>query len=312
MPLDTKRRSGARDLSSLLDSTTQGRPCVAPASPIGTEPREIEIRPNTYHGLGLLPWGFRWSWIVAPCNYSPTCWVGRHLTGSKVLKVLNIPGSLQSDLKTGDIELLCQAPFLIPTKVTTNLLDTIQTTLTTPYISSQVPSKRIKVSNNFQDVPAPQKTDDTWTVGRLADIPIDKNAKVTKSDDTEIPEDLWNKFVYPNGSATEIKVLDTIQKGITRWWKKHLMLEFEGWMQSWHANMQTRRALGDLVAGQEYIEHAGKATFGNGGVVPNPSSGDGQKSTVRWYGMGIHCGPKGCCHNGRSRSIRKLTQSKEN
>ncbi len=54
-------------------------------------PLVIEIHPNTYHGGGLLPWNLSQSWIITTCIFSPTRWVSWHLTGTEVLKVLDIP-----------------------------------------------------------------------------------------------------------------------------------------------------------------------------------------------------------------------------
>ncbi len=65
----------AHDLSAVLDYKMQERPCLPPPKIVTTSPEAIQIRPNTYHGGGLLPWNFAQVWVVTHCIFSPIKWV---------------------------------------------------------------------------------------------------------------------------------------------------------------------------------------------------------------------------------------------
>jgi hypothetical protein len=68
--------SSFRDLTSALNPKSNGVPCPAPSVSLdsGSRPRVIQLRPNTYHGRGLIPWIARSSFIITPSIYSPTKW----------------------------------------------------------------------------------------------------------------------------------------------------------------------------------------------------------------------------------------------
>ncbi len=55
-PFDNPISVAGRDLSSVLNTKLQGLPCPPPVSVPGLCRKAIEVRPNTYHGGGLLPW----------------------------------------------------------------------------------------------------------------------------------------------------------------------------------------------------------------------------------------------------------------
>jgi hypothetical protein len=80
-----------RDLSSVLDPKVNGIPCSAPGENLDTSrrPEVIQLRPNVYHGGGLIPWVARSSFIVSPSIYSPTRWVRRRLTNQEMISVLD-------------------------------------------------------------------------------------------------------------------------------------------------------------------------------------------------------------------------------
>jgi hypothetical protein len=64
-----------RDLSTVLNTKQEGMPCPKPATMPDSYQKIIQLRPNTFHGGGLLPWGGSRLKIVAPCIFSKTGWV---------------------------------------------------------------------------------------------------------------------------------------------------------------------------------------------------------------------------------------------
>jgi hypothetical protein len=86
--------SVSRDLSCILNTTSHGRPCPNPPKVAYVQqktPQVHEVRPNTFHPHGLVPWGTRHYWVISPSIYSPTGWVRRRLSVQEQLATLDIP-----------------------------------------------------------------------------------------------------------------------------------------------------------------------------------------------------------------------------
>jgi len=90
-PIGPLASVGSHDLSTVFDTKLQGIPCPPPSEIKSSFPQVVQVRPNTFHGGGLLPWGSRRDFVIAPCIFSPTNWVRRRVHGREMLKILDIP-----------------------------------------------------------------------------------------------------------------------------------------------------------------------------------------------------------------------------
>jgi hypothetical protein len=120
--------TSGRTLLSVLNTMLGGKTCSPPAK-ISTDrsARVFKLRAQTYHCNGLLPWSQRTAFIIAPSTYSPTKWVRRHLSHSKLLQACDVPTSLSDSLRPHQLTQLCHEDKLIPLKVVLRLLDGIST-----------------------------------------------------------------------------------------------------------------------------------------------------------------------------------------
>jgi hypothetical protein len=66
-----------RDLRCILNTTIDGRPCPPPKPLTSTSPTVTVIRPNSYHGSGILPLFERNCFVITPCMFLPTAWARR-------------------------------------------------------------------------------------------------------------------------------------------------------------------------------------------------------------------------------------------
>jgi hypothetical protein len=132
-----------RDLSTILNTKVEGMPCPAPEVLPQLVRKVIEVRPNTYHGGGLLPWGCFQGKVVAPCIFSKSGWVRRKLTGGEVLKALDIPDELETSLTSSQIKTICSDSAMLPLKVTLALIDAIPSRNTFAF-TAYLGSKRVR------------------------------------------------------------------------------------------------------------------------------------------------------------------------
>jgi hypothetical protein len=124
-PTQTPPRVSGRDLSTILNTKIEGMPCKAPSFKPHLVREAIEVRPNTYHGEGLLPWGCFQAKVIAPCVFSKTGWVRRKLSGSEVLKALDVPDELEDTITSSQVKVVCNDTQLIPLKVAIAVIDAI-------------------------------------------------------------------------------------------------------------------------------------------------------------------------------------------
>jgi hypothetical protein len=71
----------SRDMLCIINTKIQGLPCPAPPKSSHRVSRVRIIRPGLYRTDGLCPWGVDRVQVVAPCVFSVTNWVRRHLSG---------------------------------------------------------------------------------------------------------------------------------------------------------------------------------------------------------------------------------------
>ncbi len=124
-------RIGAWDLASLTDlpsgdmlcivnAKLHGMPCPAPPQiSTGSVAKVQEVRPGLYRVDGLCPWGRDRLQVVAPCVFSVTKWVRRHLSGTELCLVKDVSEELQAGLVSKDIASLCKDQGLLPLKICT-------------------------------------------------------------------------------------------------------------------------------------------------------------------------------------------------
>jgi hypothetical protein len=229
-PLMPPSAVAGRDLSSIINTKVEGMPCPAPIALPHLVREVIEVRPKTYHGGGLLPWGCFDGKIVAPCIFSRTGWVRRKLTGGEVLKALDIPDELEAMLTSLQVKSICSDTTLIPLKVATALIDAIPSAhnLGSSLLSSECKRTKLLVestakseysaSQSAVESPAALSPDDE---GRIA--------KATKADDAVVPEYLWDRQLSPTLDPILIKKLRYLRRFALRWWKLHLEKEFFQW-----------------------------------------------------------------------------------
>jgi hypothetical protein len=143
--MDRQLSSSGRDLNTILDTKTLGRPCAEPLKvPLSSTPRVIKLRGNTYHCNGLFPWSDRLAFVVSPSVFSPTNWVRRHLSGFEMMRVLDVPDSLHTSLTSSDRAHLCQDQILLPLKVVTRIIDSLPLPLSAPEFSNKRPVQTVQ------------------------------------------------------------------------------------------------------------------------------------------------------------------------
>jgi hypothetical protein len=215
-----------RDLSTILNTKLEGMPCPKPPAFKGNDCGVHEVRPKTYHGGGLLPWGATNAKVVAPCIFSSTGWVRRQLAGSEVLKALDIPDELEGILASKQIKAICHDTTLLPLKVAIRIIDALPNQHTG--LPEPPTMKRPKLgSSNTPPLSCSEVPDQ----GAVA-CAVDRNAKATKSDDAAVPEFLWDRAISPSLDPAIVASLGVIRKTAHRWWNRRLEREFFSWFRS--------------------------------------------------------------------------------
>lgn len=119
-------------------------------------PRVIQLRPNTYHGGGLLPWCARSCFIFAPSIFSPTSWVHRRCMPQEALRIFDIPGASDMGLSQVQRNIIIADTSIIPLKAVTKLLDSLSNTISS-FIHSSMSEGCLKTINE-SIAPLPQDT----------------------------------------------------------------------------------------------------------------------------------------------------------
>jgi hypothetical protein len=220
-----------RDLSTILNTKQEGMPCPKPATVPTSHQQVIQLRPNTFHGGGLLPWGgFRLK-IVAPCIFSQTGWVRRQLSGSEMLRALDVPEEMETELKSNQIRQICADVDMIPLKVTVSILDALP--CWEPDLG-EVGSRPKQPKRVLDGSPSAAGHVINGAVGStpVTESMKDRDAKATKSDDAAIPEYHWNRKLSPSLDPQVVKALAGLRKFAWLWWYRHLEREFMHWFMT--------------------------------------------------------------------------------
>jgi len=267
-----------RDLSSVLNTKLEGLPCAKPAVTSDLRREAILIRPNTYHGGGLLPWGASRAYVVAPCIFAVNTWVRRRLSGQEMLRSLDVPDQLEAELSSAQVKAVCVDPTLIPMKVLLTIVDLIP--FATPVANSQ-DDKRCRLATASEllvDKEMPLEVLEVPIVGALvasgaAKPAVDRNANATKSDDAEVPLELWNDHIVPDRDPVKISALDVIRKFALRWWNRNLERGFLEWFRAKYsvsiepfvyctpASKSNKLATRDWVAGMDCLRRGRRSSW---------------------------------------------------
>ncbi len=254
------------DASIILNATvTGGRPVAAPLALTGNDSRApflLELRPNTFHGGGLIPWGAKPFWVLTPNIYSSTKWCVRRLTQEETLYSRDVSHEMVRSLKPKDLATLNADLTFIPARVCKVFLDSLllknsmKDQLQTPdghpacvawsqdgkaqsaQLHQQGPSANQKrgqqsiLAQSPRIPPSTQADSLEWESRLLMEQEQKRMQVATKSDDAEVPEHLWDSRILPNLLQGErSRILRPIRTLALRWWQRNLLREFLKWLK---------------------------------------------------------------------------------
>jgi hypothetical protein len=243
-----------RDLTSVLDPKVNGIPCPAPGANLDAarHPQVIQLRPNVYHGGGLIPWSARSSYIVAPSIYSPTRWVRRRLTNLEMGSLLDYSAETIKGLSQNQLSSVVKDTGTIPQKVLVKALDIVDFSIwarESPALTHLFTHADTLVAVSE----APEKS---------AVDPLTRNDKAVKNDDAPVPEYLWDDVIVPDRNVKCIAALSVIRLFALRWWRKHITKEFLTWLNAKHNGAtKSTEYKDDVLAGRDCIERCSNATW---------------------------------------------------
>jgi hypothetical protein len=214
------------DASTILNATvTGGRPVAAPISLAGKAaigPSLLELRPNTFHGGGLIPWGAKPFWVITPNIYSPTKWCVHRLTQVEILYSRDVSQEMATTyLKPKDLSILYTDLTFIPGKVCRVFLDSLlQHNPPDSHTQNSVRHPMCLVGSHADiaqghpkglvanSATLAQADSLDWESRILMEQEQRRMQTATKSDDAEVPEHLWDSRILPHllqGERTKIQ-----------------------------------------------------------------------------------------------------------
>jgi len=266
-------RLPGRDLLCAVDTKIQGMPCPAPPKVCHAQPRVKMVRPGLVRVDGLCPWGEERIKVVAPCVYSPTKWVRRHLTGEEMCKVRDVREDVLCHLGSKEIGLVCKSKTLIPEKVCWAVLNSVSPLDRTPYELEESGKRRKYTEGKTNDGGAEVARWGVLTKGSNDADRTGRNRSATKSDDAVVPIHLWDSVLNPEERSEVVRALDVIRSWVLRWCKRRLCREFLGWFWStypaekkggWNLNgalSSNNEARQDWNAGRECVKRYSGSTW---------------------------------------------------
>ena len=252
----------SRDMLCIVNAKLHGMPCQAPPQiSAGSVAKVREVRPGLYRVDGLCPWGRDRLQVVAPCVFSVTKWVRRHLSGTELCLVKDVSEELQAGLVSKDIASLCKDQGLLPLKICTRLLSLMTIKVET---SSQVAVGALNNPESSNEGPvvgsldgsfggcadgvfsgssggtasgnpegAPKRFKCSTEKGEAEDGQQDaqedrerRNQKSARGDNADIPTYLWDSVLNPEEDPSKKAALDKIRFGVLRWIKRRICREF--------------------------------------------------------------------------------------
>eukprot|EP00978_Attheya_sp_CCMP212_P027155 scaffold90616_cov31-Attheya_sp.AAC.2 len=258
---------------------------------------------------GLLDWRERAGYVIVPTVYSSK-WARRLLMPEELGSALDIPSDMISEgLRSGKLKgwvSEIRLPFKIRLRAAleglskligkdepqwekkNRLREEIDQTTIAPNkrarlnkmtevepIQGEAEATATHGAKSTDECPGPHvRTKDWYQEVKIEDV---KEAKATKSDDAEIPKELWNdrildallpsgKVVSPEHLARIHKTLDWLRNHLLRYWRKKVAREFYAW---WRGHKIEQRLQGlppnmdFLRAGTEALRYAAGATWWN-------------------------------------------------
>ncbi len=181
----------SQDLRSVMSSTMEGRPCPPPGSSNLTTPTVIQLRPNTFHGSGILPWQNRNCFVVTPSVFSPTSWVRRRISDQEWASILDLPDMIFNKLPPKERRSIIDDTSLLPLGVVLKVLDSF-TNL--DQVFSPNPKRVCSDLSNATLVTVPKTKESLVSVVASSDRDS-RNTKATKNDDSEVPVYIWNEAI---------------------------------------------------------------------------------------------------------------------
>jgi hypothetical protein len=239
-----------QDMSCVINPTVgHGLECPPPRNTSVDHPRVIMLRPRTFHGGGLFPFGDRTGYFVVPSVFTKTKWCRRHLTADETLRSLDIGDSHTSTLMSSEKARLCKDTKFIPAKVSIQLLRGIHHLINSNVAKIEASKSPVEDRSsypegvklqfrNIDSVPVRGDNEECQSscdptlsaIGRQARI-----QKATKSDDAQIPTYLWNDRVKPEMNRLEEKALETLRRWMHRVWCKLIRVDFIKWFRQEHS-----------------------------------------------------------------------------
>ena len=254
-------RTSRQDMSCIVNSTAGfGLECPPPAKMLNRNPRVLQIRPRTFHSVGLFPFGDRTAYFVVPSVYTKTKWCRRHLTAEETLSCLDVGEAQISTLSSAERARLCNDIRFIPSKVSVQIFrglnhlispsETLDTEAegsknilkTEEHSPKGEPALKLDSGHEMGEE-NPLRSDPTFdAIERRARI-----QKATKADDAEVPVYLWNERISPSLTEGEEKALKKIRWLIHRVWCKLFRIDFETWFYAKYRKKISNKRLSEAA-----------------------------------------------------------------
>ncbi len=256
------RRVSSQDLSSVLDTLQEGRPCPPPKTLTSQTPAVCQLRPKTFHSSGLIPWSIQNLFVIVPCIFSPTGWVRRRLSHNEWLAIMDIPRDKVASLNGKEINSLLNSNSFFPLKVSTAILDSLRLTQSWNNTKKQKLSHDNATLENWS-VPTHEQNPDF----NLSNDPLTekdrttRNTKAAKNDDAEVPVFLWDEAIIPDGNASSRRALNRLRCFALGWWKRRTTRDFLQWMKCRHPRTDSPDYCLDLEAGRDCISRCANSEW---------------------------------------------------
>lgn len=217
-------------LSGILDVKVRGADLPhEPRLEVLSTPVVKEIQPNVYHYKGLYPTSVREPEFFVPCVFSPGKWVRRSLQAFELLRVFDVPSSIEKALSHRQSKALI--PFLSrPNKCLSRVIQVLFVSHTGGGFSSPESPSGAAVGSE------PSATPTDLPINWNANEAHNKDERAAKSDDAEVPVHLWHNHLSTLLNMqlfgdTHIKGLNTLRKFILVVWRKSITKCFCSWIR---------------------------------------------------------------------------------
>ena len=268
-PLQLENSRSPQDLRSVMSSTVEGWPCPPPLSISQPLPAVIQLRPNTFHGSGILPWTNRNCLVITPSVFSSTSWVRRRISDSEWASILNIPDFFFKQLLSGDRRSIIEDTSFVPLGVVLQLLDSFKSLIGKGHSHEITTSKKARLEYEscikFPTLPSESNMRMGETAVRNGETVNrdSRNTKATKNDDAEVPVYLWNEAIVQDGDPKKLSALDVIRHFALRWWRKHTTRDFLIWMKQEHPpnHMTSKEFVKNRKAGADCLARCANSSW---------------------------------------------------